>query len=343
MQKTGEPLILDLGDNQITDESLVRKIKRSDEYKNAVRDLSIKLKEETDEQTSEVVNLFRAAPEIQSESSWAIALSELKPEIYDAKSFGESHPTEDDIRTALSFEATRKIRSWKFWQLKRLRREYVDANTKARHIERVKEWSKKKEMHDETEQSTKSKKDREFRLAYEQTKAQIQAAINGDHAYIREALDDLFEGMNMPFDFSIDYEMRGNEVLIDLDLPEIEDMPLKKASILATGKVKVVEKPQKELRSEYARCVTGLGVYVAAGVFNISPKIVNVLISAYTQRPNKATGNTMDEYVYSVRYERDEFADMNFPQIDPVVAITKYEHCLKLSKSFELGVIVPLT
>ncbi|MBL0062094.1 MAG: hypothetical protein IPP40_11610 [bacterium] len=129
---------------------------------------------------------------------------------------------------------------------------------------------KEEEMHDVTEQSTKSKRDREFRLAYEHTKAQIQAAINGDHTYIREALDDLFEGMNMPFDFSIDYEMRSNEILIDLDLPEIENMPLKKASILATGKVKVVEKPQKELRAEYARCVTGLGVYVAAGVFNIS-------------------------------------------------------------------------
>ncbi|MBL0062095.1 MAG: DUF4236 domain-containing protein [bacterium] len=130
MQKTGEPLILDMGDNQITDDSLVRKITRSDEYKNAVRDLSIRLKEETDEQTSEVVNLFRTAPKIQSESSWVIALSELKPEVYDAKPYDEPHPTEDDIRTELSFEAVQKIRSWKFWQLKRLRREYVNANTR---------------------------------------------------------------------------------------------------------------------------------------------------------------------------------------------------------------------
>lgn len=116
-------------------------------------------------------------------------------------------------------------------------------------------------------------------------------------------------------------------VMIDLDLPEIEDMPADKLVELASGALKIKPKTQKEQREDYRTCVFGLGEYVAANVLAIVPQAERVLVSAYTQRRDERTGDAHDAYIYSVVFERAKFAD-GYQQRDP------YDFCGDMKSRF---------
>jgi ammonia channel protein AmtB len=128
---------------------------------------------------------------------------------------------------------------------------------------------------------------------------------------------------------------------IDIDLPEIEDLPDSKASILKSGKISVKNKTQTELKSEYANCVCGLAFYFSGYFFNISPKISTIIVSGYTQRVEKKTGQTNDEYIFSIKIDRTTIERLNFQTIDPIVSFKLFEHQLSLKANFEMKTITP--
>jgi len=98
---------------------------------------------------------------------------------------------------------------------------------------------------------------------------------------------------------------------------------------------------QKEQNCNYLTCVTGLAFFFAGILFNTSAKIEALQISGYSTRLNKKNGNLEDEYIYSVKFERNRFEKMNFTNIDPYEAITSFDCKINVNNSFEMKVIQP--
>ena len=115
--------------------------------------------------------------------------------------------------------------------------------------------------------------------------------------------------------------------MIDLDLPEIEDMPQDKLAELADGTIKIKKKTKKEQVEDYRTCVFGLGEYVASHVFAEVPQAKKVVVSAYTQRRSEKTGELLDVFIYSVVFSRGDFTK-DYQDKDP------YEFCQKLPSRF---------
>lgn len=115
---------------------------------------------------------------------------------------------------------------------------------------------------------------------------------------------------------------QSGKVYIDLDLPEIEDLPSTTTKQLKSGQVKVVNKPQKKLKEEYATCVLGLAFFIAGNTFNLNANIKEVEISGYMQRRNRG-GDIDDDYIYSVRFPREEFRKN--PVNDPLRDFNEFE------------------
>ena len=115
--------------------------------------------------------------------------------------------------------------------------------------------------------------------------------------------------------------------MIDLDLPEIEDMPQNMLCELADGTVKIKKKTQKQQREDYKTCVFGLGEYVASHVLAIVPQAQKIIVSAYTQRRDEKTGSLDDTFIYSVIFERGSFVK-DYQTKDP------YEFCSGLTSRF---------
>lgn len=162
---------------------------------------------------------------------------------------------------------------------------------------------------------------------------------------VEEKLDSWLGQLELPMSFDAEYEYDevSGSVMIDLDLPEIEDLPEEKVVELASGALRAKDKTQKELKEEYCTCVLGLAVYLASGVFQSSAGIGNVLISGYTQRRNKKTGELEDCYIYSIAFERKAFESAKCSSEEPARFCDRFRSRINVLASGEMKQIEPYT
>lgn len=167
--------------------------------------------------------------------------------------------------------------------------------------------------------------------------------MKGNSDFVVARIDALLDSIQVPVEFAINYEYNEQEgqLIMQLDLPEIENYPKRKASILANGKLSVKNKTKFEQNSEYATSVTGLAFFFAGMFFNVSTRIQKICINGYTQRIEGKTGQIEDRYIYSVIFDREQFSKLNFVNINPLEAITAFPCNINYLKSGELKRIEP--
>lgn len=174
----------------------------------------------------------------------------------------------------------------------------------------------------------------------------VPVAVEGDAgvADAPSAIAGWLSGVTLPLEFAVDigdFDADNGELFIDLDLPEIEDLPDETASVAKDGSVKVAEISDTQLREDYVRCVFGLGVFFTSHFFGLAAQLNTVVISAFTQRRNKA-GDLVDEYIYSVKFTRETLAGIeNLDEADPFEVAMACENRCKLSRSNKFDIIEP--
>ncbi|MDP4285972.1 MAG: DUF4236 domain-containing protein [Bacteroidota bacterium] len=335
--------ITDSYGRQITDEKILRSVKRSDKYKESVNGLIEQKKVEVDEETSKFISISKFTPVIVSKVNIQDAIESLSPEIHNSLSFQIERPTKDKIAMELGNEAKQKIRSIFFWKNNGLRDAFISENLESRFQRKVEEWKIARDEFIENEHVIKAAKDKEYYDNYIAEKNEFDSILKGDTNYINERIEIILSEISLPAEFSVNYEYNLDikQLKIDLDLPEIEDIPQEKANILSSGKISIKQKTQKELKQEYAQCVSGIALYLGGTFFNISTTIAEIIISGFAQRLNKATGNIEDQYIYSIKLTRDKFSELKFERIDPVEAFSNFENIRSLSANYDFKIIVP--
>ena len=167
----------------------------------------------------------------------------------------------------------------------------------------------------------------------------VNAAPDADA--VEAAIGEWLDGLSLPIDFRVSFEYEDGALLADMDLPEIEHLPTRKAEATASGDLKQKDKTQKELKAEYARCVFGLGLFCASHFFAVTPYMQRVVLSAYTQRRDAKTGDLRDEYIYSVVYDREGFERADLRTVDPEAFVLRFRNRLNKTASGDLKPIVP--
>ena len=144
-----------------------------------------------------------------------------------------------------------------------------------------------------------------------------------------KAIEEWLGESEAPIAFEVQTEVLEDKgvIMIDLDLPEIEDMPQNKLTELADGTIKIKAKTKKEQYEDYRTCVFGLGEYVASHVLAIVPQAKKIVVSAYTQRRDEKTGENLDVFIYSVVFDRADFK-RDYQEMNP------YDFCSDLPSRF---------
>lgn len=174
----------------------------------------------------------------------------------------------------------------------------------------------------------------------------VPVAVEGDAdvADAPSAIASWLSGVTLPLEFAVDigdYDADSGELFIDLDLPEIEDLPDETASVAKDGSLKKAEISDAQLREDYVRCIFGLGVFFASHFFSLAASLSTVVTSAFTQRRNKA-GDLVDDYIYSVKFSRETLAGLdNLAESDPFEVAMSCENRCKLSRSNKFDIIEP--
>lgn len=193
-------------------------------------------------------------------------------------------------------------------------------------------WHSRKNVHDSNEQHLQDT---------------FPSRIRSDMPLMEEMLERALEQLSWPRQTTIAIELQelGQEVWLDIDLPEIENLPQRVAQLAASGrKLNIKAKTQKQLRKEYATHVHGIALRVAGVAFATLPAVDRIIISGYSQRVNNAHGNTEDQYLYSVRVEREAFSRINFDaleNVDPVSAFEAFEFVRSMNANLEFKPIQP--
>lgn len=180
---------------------------------------------------------------------------------------------------------------------------------------------------------------RKFDEAESRRKDMIERGIYAEIESMGTFLEKTLQSIVWPRETTVSTEILkdGNSVFVDVDLPEIEDMPSKTASVPQRGyRISIKEMSATQIQRLYMRHVHSVGFRIIGEVFSALPNAQQVVLSAYSQRPDRSTGNVADEYLYSVRVDRGSWSRIRFDnlqELDVVDSLAQFDIRRNMTKT----------
>lgn len=230
-----------------------------------------------------------------------------------------------------------RLQPLSLWQrlLPPLKAQALKGHDRARavHAQAVAEWEAAKAEHD----------------ALQAAEVARVASLSHDVLAMEGELESAFSELEWPRETIVAYALEdgGAMVQLDVDLPEVEDMPRQIASVPARADRLVVKTMgEAKVRELYARHIHAVVFRLVGVVFNRLPAAKLVTVSGYSQRPDKATGHAQDDYLLSIQVSRDSWAGINFDDLaalDPLVALDRFDLRREMTAGFLLRPVEPFT
>jgi len=179
---------------------------------------------------------------------------------------------------------------------------------------------------------------RKFNRKHEKRKVLFETGRLEDTNSMQDFLEEHLNHVCWPRETNLSFQVEGDgeAVSIDVDLPEIEDLPTEQASVAARGlKINIKTRSDTQRRKEYMAHIHGIVFRIIGETFFALPKANSLLISAYSQRPDKSTGKVTDEYLISVRVNRDVWSQIDFSnlsELDLPLCFEKFDLTRKMTK-----------
>lgn len=348
MDDKGKVIIEDGNGIEITNQAVLRKIKATSQYQAQVAQLDAQRREKIDEMVRDAeaenerfINIFELSAIVDTLSRFQERLNGIKPTEYIVSEFDVPAPTKEKIRAFLTKEAESAVKG-SIFTVGKLRKRYVEENLDQRYSNALSAWEDERDDFYAFQEEEKLAADEAAAEECEKQKSFLMALIEGDESAVCEVFDSWISTCELPVEINISYDwnQRTGTMLLDVDLPEIEDLAQTKLVKTDSGKLKEKKKTQAEVRGEYATLVFGLAIFVVSHSFNVSPAIQKILISGYTQRPDK-DGNIKDDYIYSIKFTRDMFEQRDLSRIAPKDFCLSTENRCNMTTTSLFKAIVP--
>lgn len=188
----------------------------------------------------------------------------------------------------------------------------------------------------------------EFEIREANRKQLIEHGIYSDTIAMATFLEDTLQDIVWPKETDVSFDIfdEGKHVFLDVDLPEIEDMPTKTATAPLRGyRLNIKDISPAKIRALYMQHVHGVGFRIIGATFAALPIAEEVTLSGYSQRVDAATAQIHDEYLYSVRVRRADWKMIQFnnlPALDVVEALARFELRRDMSKAAVFKPIEPI-
>jgi len=212
-------------------------------------------------------------------------------------------------------------------------------------IERANALIANKHQYDsETWEKRRADNVREVEMRY----SLYEGACRGDQPSMQTILQHAIESIEWPRETIVGFEIQddGYVVALDVDLPEVENMPRQLASAAARGfRVLLKKRSDAQIRADYSQLVHAIAFRVVGEVFAALPGVHVVTASGYTQRSSSVTGKTEDVYVLSARVRRTAWSQIDFAslsKVNPIEALDAFELLTKRDRRNFLERIDPL-
>lgn len=166
-----------------------------------------------------------------------------------------------------------------------------------------------------------------FTASESRKKKLFDMALAGDPGAMEDFFGEILNDIVWPRETEVSFEVRddGKELAFDVDLPELEDMPTKTASVPSRGfRVSVKALSPTAVQKMYAQHMHSIGFRLLGEAFGMLPTVRLVTLSGYSQRRSKSTGQQADEYLFSVRVQREQWMKIDFKALESIDVIESF-------------------
>jgi hypothetical protein len=176
----------------------------------------------------------------------------------------------------------------------------------------------------------------------------LEHRIFADPGAMEHHFEQALHDISWPRETHVSFELldEGKSIVVEVDLPEIEDMPHTSWNLPANSYKPTVKKLSGNRIAEiYSAHVQGIGFRIIGEAFAILPVLNMVTLSAYTQRSSPTNGVMHDDYLYSLRVTRAGWSGINFENLTAVHvsdALGQFELRRNVAKDGRLQAIEPL-
>ena len=191
IKSDGTVVIMDENNAVITNESVLRKIKQTELYKNQLSIMMSQFKEQIENETREFVEIYKLSQPVETIEVFQEALLNLKPDKYVKTHFGEIEPTNEIVKAQLEFEAKEKIKSLAFWKINKLRKKYVDDEIASRFSSVHSAWESKKYDYEQIQNDEEARINELYQKEYVLEKDRLTKAIEGNKGLIQSEIDNM--------------------------------------------------------------------------------------------------------------------------------------------------------
>ncbi|QEZ44159.1 DUF4236 domain-containing protein [Cupriavidus oxalaticus] len=188
----------------------------------------------------------------------------------------------------------------------------------------------------------------EFARMVEERRDLIERRIYSDTSAMETWLEEVLSDISWPRETEVAFEVldEGRSVMLDVDLPEVEDMPSKIAAVPARGmKLSVKDLSPTKVQKLYMEHIHAVVFRLIGEVFAALPSARDVVVSGYSQRRNAATGRSQDDYLVSVLVQRNDWNQIDFDHLDQIQvteSLTRFDLRRMMSKTGVFKPIEPL-
>lgn len=235
---------------------------------------------------------------------------------YVVRDFDEPHPPPPRIQKTASWHA--------LWPPARRRLEEENHRRQAAFDDDYRRWEYRKAKHDAAE------------FARQQRESED---IWHDLDAIEQTLRERLEEIDWPRETVIDFDLGQDDrtIAVDIDLPSEDEIPDRYWSMPAT-QLRLTPRRLSNTRQRklYRDYVHGIAFRVLGAVFARLPTVQEARVSGYRQIIDPATGDTRDQYLYSVKVSRAQWETIHFDkldQIDPVAAVEAFSLRRNMTKT----------
>ena len=166
---------------------------------------------------------------------------------------------------------------------------------------------------------------------------------------MQDFLEERIAQIEWPRETTVSFEVNetGTSVMLDVDLPEVEEIPTEQTTVAARGwKINTKTRSDTQRRKEYMTHVHAIVFRLIGESFAALPTVDQVVISGYSQRADKASGQIDDEYLLSVKVLRYEWSKLNFENLsslDLPSCLESFDIRRKMTKTGQFSPIEPFS
>jgi hypothetical protein len=273
--------------------------------------------------------------------------SEVMPSPPDKSSYVAKKPTEPDLKKQnfLSQRVSFLSKSIEQSNEKMIAEYQIElAKAEQKQIELTNKLSVDYKIYQEKLSHWQEEKD-----IFEQEQLRLKNYVDVERISNPEAMQDFLEehldSLEWPLETNISFEVDngGTQVWVDIDLPEIEMMPIKIAKVNHSKlNLTITDLSKTQQLRNYLTHIHAIAFRIAGEVFVALPTIHEVILSGYSQRLNRRTGQVGNEYLYSIKVQRNIWENINFARLESLDVVDCFEMFDIRRTISKAGIISPI-